>query len=77
MLYEVRQAKKKNQIAKYFVDYNGSISVQIDLRSNVQVKLTRLSGVAEQRGEGEGYKTSQPTRTHTADTFREFIVRQA
>ena len=76
LLYEVRQAKKKNQIAKYFVDFNGAISVQIDLQSSLQVKLTRLSGVSEQRGEGEGYRTSQPARTHTAATFREFLVRQ-
>ena len=37
LLYEVCQAKKKNQIVKYFVDFNGSITVQKDLRSNLQL----------------------------------------
>ena len=78
MLFEVRKAKRENRIAKYFVDFDGSVSVLVNLSDSVTVRLTRLSGVMEPRvgGGAEGYRSRQPARTFTAEAFRHFISSQ-
>ena len=69
LLYEVRKAVRENKLAKYFVDFNGEISVLVNLGDSDQLKLTRLSEVAEanfnRRTSGK-----QPARTWTAEYFR-------
>ena len=51
----MRKAKRENRIAKYFVDFDGSVSVLVNLSDSVTVRLTRLSGVMEPRaGAGPG-----------------------
>ena len=78
MLFEVRKAKRENKIAKYFVDFDGTVSVLVNLSDSVTVRLTRLSGVMEPRvgGGAEGYRSRQPTRTFTAEAFRQLISSQ-
>ena len=78
LLYEVRKAKRENKLAKYFVDYDGSVSVLVNLRDSVNMKLTRLSGVMEERPGGGGYQSRQPqpARTFTAEAFRNLITTQ-
>ena len=78
MLFEVRKAKRENRIAKYFVDFDGSVSVLVNLSDSVTVRLTRLSGVMEPRAGGGagGYRSNQPARTFTAEAFRQFISSQ-
>ena len=70
LLYEVRKAVRENKLAKYFVDFNGEISVLANLDDSEQLKLTRLSEVAEanfnRRTNGK-----QPARTWTAEYFRQ------
>ena len=60
---------RENKLAKYFVDFNGEISVLVNLGDSDQLKLTRLSEVAEanfnRRTSGK-----QPARTWTAEYFR-------
>ena len=76
LLYEVRKAVRENRVAKYFVDFNGAISIQLNLNSKDQTLLTRLSEVADanfsRRSIGK-----QPPRSMTAKTFREFLAKQA
>ena len=71
LLYEVRKAVRENKLAKYFVDFTGEISIQVNLDSE-QMKLTRLSEVAEanfnRRTSGK-----QPARTWTAEYFRHWL----
>ena len=76
LLFEVRKAKRENRIAKYFVDFDGSMSVLVNLSDSVTVRLTRLSGVMEPRAGGGGFKSSQPARTFTAEAFRHFMSTQ-
>jgi hypothetical protein len=78
LLFEVRKAKRENRIAKYFVDFDGTMSVLVNLSDSVTVRLTRLSGVMEPRvgGGAEGYKSRQPARTFTAEAFRQFMSPQ-
>ena len=68
LLYEVRKAVRESKLAKYFVDFNGEISVLANLDDSDQLKLTRLSEVAEanfnRRTDGR-----QPARTWTAEYF--------
>ena len=70
LLYEVRKAVREGKLAKYFVDYNGEISILANLGDTEQMKLTRLSEVAEanfnRRTNGK-----QPARTWTAEHFRQ------
>ena len=70
LLYEVRKAVREGKLAKYFVDYNGEISILANLGDTEQMKLTRLSEVAEanfnRRTNGK-----QPARTWTAEYFRQ------
>ena len=70
LLFEVRKAVRENKLAKYFVDFTGEISVLVNLDDSEQLKLTRLSEVAEanfnRRTNGK-----QPARTWTAEYFRQ------
>ena len=72
LLYEVRKAVREGKLAKYFVDYNGEISILANLGDTEQMKLTRLSEVAEanfnRRTSGK-----QPARTWTAEYFRHWL----
>ena len=72
LLYEVRKAVRENKLAKYFVDFNGEISVLVNPGDKEQMKLTRLSEVAEanfsRRTNGK-----QPARTFTAESFRDWL----
>ena len=76
LLYEVRKAVRENKLAKYFVDFNGEISVLVNLNDSDQLKLTRLSEVAEanfnRRTDGK-----QPSRTWTAEYFRQWLSTKA
>ena len=38
LLYEVRKAVRENKLAKYFVDFNGEISVLVNLDDKDQLK---------------------------------------
>ena len=78
MLFEVRKAKRENRIAKYFVDFDGSVSVLVNLSDAVTGRRRRRSGVMEPRGGGgaEGYRSRRPTRTFTAEAFRQLISSQ-
>ena len=75
LLYEVRTAKKENRLAKYFVDFDGTIEVQLNLEDKERVRLTRLSEVMKPRGGGGGgvFNSKQPDRTFTAEAFRQFL----
>ena len=73
LLYEVRTAKKENRLAKYFVDYDGTIEVQLNLEDKERVRLTRLSEVMKPRGGGGVFNSKQPDRTFTAEAFRQFL----
>ena len=70
----MRKAKKGNKIAKYYVDFDGTVSVSVKL-SDSMARLTRLSGVLQPRegGAGGGYRNTQPARTFTAKALRQFI----
>ena len=57
LLFKVRKAKRENRIAKYFVDFDGTVSVLVNLSDSVIVILTRLSGVMETRAGAGGYST--------------------
>ena len=76
LLFEVRKAKRENRIAKYFMDFDGTVSVLVNLSDSVIVRLTRLSGVMETRAGAGGFRSSQPARTFTAEAFRHFISSQ-
>ena len=78
LLYEVRKAKRENRIAKYFVDFDGNIEVQINLQDKERVRLTRQSEVVKPMGGGDnvtrGYDTRQPARTFTPEAFRQLLA---
>ena len=73
LLYEVRKAVRENKIAKYFVDFNGDISILEKLGDEEQMKLTRMSEVAEANFTRK-VNGKQPARTFTAKHFREWLL---
>ena len=78
LLFEVRKAKRENRIAKYFVDFDGNIEVQINMRDKERVRLTRQSEVFKPMGGGDdvtrGFDTKQPARTFTPEAFRQLLA---
>ena len=73
LLYEVRKAVRENKIAKYFVDFNGDISILEKLGDEEQMKLTRMSEVAEANFTRK-VNGKQPAGTFTAKHFREWLL---
>ena len=73
LLYEVRKAKKENRLAKYFVDFDGTIEVQLNLEDKERVRLTRQSEVMKPRGGGGIFNSKQPDRTYTTEAFRQLL----
>ena len=74
LLYEVRKAKKESRLAKYFVDYDGNIEVQLNLEDKGRMRLTRQTEVMKQRGGGADIINSkQPDRTYTIEAFRQLL----
>ena len=74
LLFEVRKAKKENRLAKYFVDYDGAIEVQLNLEDKARVRLTRQMEVMRKSRDGGGFVNSkQPDKTFTAESFKQFL----
>ena len=66
---------REHRVAKYFVDYTGAISVQLNLDSKERTLLTRVSEVSDANFSRKS-NGKQPTRTMTAKDFREFLAKQ-
>ena len=75
LLFEVRKAKKENRLAKYFVDFDGTIEVQLSLEDKERVRLTRQSEVMKPRG--GIFNSKQPDRTFTTEAFRQLLINKS
>ena len=74
LLYEVRSAVRAGRLAKYFVDFTGEISIlsNLDDKPKDQIKLTRLSEVADANF-NRSTIGKQPARTWSAAKFRQWL----
>ena len=72
LLHEVQKAKREGRLAKYFVDYNGEISILVKPNDKDWTRLTRDSEVAYANSR-QGNDDKQPARTFTAEKFRGWI----
>ena len=73
LLYEVRKAKRESRLAKYFVDYDGNIEVQLNLEDKERVRLTRQTEVSKPRRGGGFNNSKQPERTYTIEAFWQLL----
>ena len=64
---------KYSRLAKYFVDYDGNIEVQLNLEDKERVRLTRQTEVSKPRRGGGFNNSKQPERTYTIEAFWQLL----